>query len=119
MAERVGLEQINLIRYVVLLGVGKTGEDCPKCYFKGKGKCRQIKCCAEERKDGNHVYFQPQSEYNLPHYKWSEDEEDYLKDNYGILTAKDIAKNLNRTLVSIYNRANMLNLMTPMLPKRK
>lgn len=39
---------------------------------------------------------------------WTEDEDRFLNENAGVMTAKEIAKVLNRTETSVYKRANLL-----------
>ena len=41
---------------------------------------------------------------------WSIDEIDYLKNNYGVISTLDIAKNINRSYSSVLNKATILNL---------
>ncbi len=46
----------------------------------------------------------------LGKYKWSEEDELYLQENWGIKSIPTIAKNLNRTVKAIKNRAQKLGL---------
>lgn len=44
------------------------------------------------------------------HKRWSKEEEDYVKNNWGRIKTKDIARKLNRNTSSVYRKATRLNL---------
>ena len=49
---------------------------------------------------------------------WSDEEEQFIKDNYHKMTAGDIAKQLHRTLKGVYSRAANLGLADPVQSQR-
>lgn len=49
--------------------------------------------------------------------KWTQQEIDYLKENYGKILVVEIAKKLNKTVISIYYKAKMYNLSSALNKK--
>ena len=43
--------------------------------------------------------------------KWSDEEYEFLKANYGTMTIKDIAKHLNRSESGVFNKSHLLKLV--------